>query len=219
MDQGTSPAVALGDVLNWITAHPESLLGSAVLVWVLTQVATALTTRAAQRRRLRHAAIALRTEIELTRENLEEFIPGYRALADRLREDPSRRFFILANKRSQQTMETLRADLVAMPSNVLKTVIKFYTLDAEINQFLDTLMQPVFVERPVEQKITILAVYGDLFSEAVTRARHAERELQMLAWASSPWWSAARFRYHRARIRFTARRAKKTSAPEHRSAA
>lgn len=159
---------------------------------------------------MRHAAIALRTEIELTRENLEEFIPGYRALADRLREDPSRRFFILANKRSQQTMETLRADLVTMPSNVLKTVIKFYTLDAEINQFLDTLMQPAFVERPVEQKVTILAVYGDLFGEAVTRARHAERELQMLAWASSPWWSAARLRYRRARIRSTARGTKRT---------
>ncbi|MFZ1427452.1 MAG: hypothetical protein WAS21_11830 [Geminicoccaceae bacterium] len=173
MERGTSPAVALGDVLSWITAHPESLLGSAVLVWVLTQVATALTTRAAQRRRLRHAATALRTEIELTRENLEEFIPGYRALADRLREYPSRRFFILANKRSQQTMETLRADLITMPSNVLKTVIKFYTLDAEINQFLDTLMQPAFVERPVGQKVTILAVYGDLFGEAMTRARHA----------------------------------------------
>lgn len=207
MAQGTSPAVSLGDVLVWIGSHPESLLGSAVLVWVLTQVATALTEHAAQRRRLRNAAVALRTEIELTRENLEEFIPGYRELADRLREDPARRFFILANKRSQQTMETLRADLVTMPSNVLKTVIKFYTLDAEINQFLETLMQPAFVERPVEQKITILAVYSDLFGEAVRRARHAERELQMLAWANSPWWSAARFRYCRARIKVSTRRA------------
>ena len=84
--------------------------------------------------------MALRTEIELTRENLEAFIPGYGELEARLREDPTRYFFILANKRSQQTLETLRADLVTMPSGVLKAVIKFYTLDAEINQFLETLM-------------------------------------------------------------------------------
>ena len=50
-----------------------------------------------------------------------------------------------------------------MPSDVLKAVIKFYTLDAEINQFLETLMTPAFVDRPVEQKITILDVYGELF--------------------------------------------------------
>jgi hypothetical protein len=201
LEPGTPLAVSLGDVLGWIAAHPESLLGSALLVWVLSQIAASLTTHAAQRRRLRHAAVALRTEIELTRENLQEFIPGYRELADRLREDPQRRFFILANKRSQQTLETLRADLVAMPGNVLKAVIKFYTLDAEINQFLDTLMQPAFVDRPLEQNITVLEVYGELFGEAVLQARRAERELQLLAWANSPLLSAARRRYRRAAAR------------------
>ena len=196
---GAGHSVVAGALLGWIAAHPESLLGSALVVWVLTQAATSLTARAQQRRRLRHAAVALRTEIELTRENLEEFIPGYRELADRLREDPSRRFFILANKRSQQTLETLRADLVTMPGDVLKAVIKFYTLDAEINQFLDTLMQPAFVDRPLEQKITVLDVYGELFGNAVARARQAERELQLLAWANSPWWSSGARRYRRAK--------------------
>jgi len=85
-----------------------------------------------------------------------------------------------------------------MPGNVLKAVIKFYTLDAEINQFLDTLMQPAFVDRPLEQKITVLEVYGELFGEAVLRAQKAERELQLLAWANSPLSSAARRRYRRA---------------------
>src|SRR5262245_31716215 len=124
----------LQDILTWLSAHPENLLGSAVLVWVLTQIAGSLTLRAQERQRLRHAAVALRTEIELIRENLERFIPAYGELAERMRDDPARRFFILANKRSQQTFETLRADLVTMPGEVLKAVIKFYALDAEINQ-------------------------------------------------------------------------------------
>lgn len=187
-----------GHAYGWLTANPESLLGSALVVWLVSQIASAIAAGAAQRRRLRHAAVALRTEIELTRENLEAFIPGYGELEARLREDPTRYFFILANKRSQQTLETLRADLVTMPSGVLKAVIKFYTLDAEINQFLETLMTPAFVDRPVEQKITILHVYGDLFQDAVARARKAERELQLLAWSCSPWWSASRLRYLRA---------------------
>ena len=64
-----------------------------------------------------------------------------------------------------------------MPGDVLKAVITFYTLDAEINQFLDTLMQPAFLDRPVEQRIEILEVYADLFDAAVARARDAEAEL------------------------------------------
>ena len=197
-------------MLAWLIEHPENLLGSALLVWVLTQVAAATTARAEQRRRLRHAAMALRTEIELIRENLERFIPGYEELAERMREDPARRFFILANRRSQQTFETLRADLVAMPGDVLKAVIRFYTLDAEINQFLDTLMLPAFLDRPVAQRIEILFTYADLFDAAVARARDAEAELRVLAWASTPWWSADRRRYGRAmaaRRRMSAARA------------
>ena len=189
---------SLWGLIGWISAHPESLLGSAVLVWVLSQIAGSITVRAQQRRRLRHAAVALRTEIELIRENLEKFIPGYEELADRMRADPARRFFILANRRSQQTLDSLRPDLVTMPGDVLKAVITFYTLDAEINQFLDTLMQPAFVDRPVEQRIEILEVYGDLFDAAVARARDAEAELRLLAWASSPWWSGDRRRFRRA---------------------
>ena len=68
---------SLWGLIGWFSAHPESLLGSAVLVWVLSQIAGSITVRAQQRRRLRHAAVALRTEIELIRENLERFIPGY----------------------------------------------------------------------------------------------------------------------------------------------
>ncbi len=188
----------LQSVLAWLIEHPESLLGSAVLVWVLSQAAASLTARAEQRRRLRRAAVALRTEIELTRENLERFIPGYGELAERMRAEPERQFFILANRRSQQTFETLRTDLVAMPSEVLKAVVKFYTLDAEINQFLDTLMQPVFLDRPVEQRMEILEAYADLFDAAVARARDAEAELRLLAWANMAWWSADRRRYRRA---------------------
>ena len=184
--------------LAWLTEHPESLLGSALLVWVLGQIANALSRRAEHRRRLRQVAVALRTEIELIRENLERFIPGYEELAELMRADPSRRFFILANPRSQQTLETLRPDLVAMPSDVLEAVVKFYTLDAEINQFLDTLMQPVFLDRPVEQRIEILAAYGDLFDAAVARARDAEVELRLLAWANTPWWTGDRRRFRRA---------------------
>ena len=191
------PAVSLWSLLGWIAAHPESLLGSAVLVWALSQIAAAVTARAQQRRRLRHAAVALRTEIELIRENLERFIPGYEGLPDWLRAEPSRRFFMLANKRSQQTLDSLRPDLVTMPGKVLKVVIAFYTLDAEINQFLETLMQPAFLDLPVEQRIEVLEVYGDLFDSAVTRARSAEAELRLLAWASSPWWSTSRSRYRR----------------------
>jgi transposase len=189
------PAGSVWSLLGWISAHPESLLGSAVLVWALSQIAATATARAEQRRRLRHAAVALRTEIELIRENLEQFIPGYAELTDRLREDPARRFFMLANKRSQQTLDSLRADLVTMPGDVLKAVIAFYTLDAEINQFLETLMQPTFLDLPVEQRIEILEVYADLFDSAVARARSAEAELRLLAWASSPWWSDGRRRY------------------------
>ena len=189
---------SLWGLIGWFSAHPESLLGSAVLVWVLSQIAGSITVRAQQRRRLRHAAVALRTEIELIRENLEKFIPGYEELADRMRADPARRFFILANRRSQQTLDSLRPDLVTMPGDVLKAAIKFYTLDAEINQFLDTLMQPAFVDRPVEQRIEILEVYGDLFDAAVARARDAEAELRLLAWSSSPWWSRDRRRFRRA---------------------
>lgn len=184
-------------MLTWLSEHPESLLGSAVLVWVLGQVAAALNARVEQRRRLRRAAVALRTEIELIRENLERFIPGYAELAERMRGDPRRRFFILANRRSQQTFDTLRPDLVAMPSEVLKAVVRFYTLDAEINQFLDTLMQPEFLDRPVEQRIEILETYGDLFDAAVARARDAEAELRLLAWANMAWWSADRRRWRR----------------------
>ena len=164
---------------------------------MLGQIAAGVTARAQQRRRLRQAAVALRTEIELIRENLEQFIPGYAELTDRMREEPSRRFFMLANKRSQQTLDSLRADLVTMPGDVLKAVIAFYALDAEINQFLDTLMQPAFLDLPVEQRIEILEVYADLFDSAVTRARSAEVELRLLAWASSPWWSDGRRRYRR----------------------
>jgi hypothetical protein len=162
---------------------------------VLSQVAATLTAHAEQRRRLRRTAVALRTEIELIRENLERFIPGYADLAERMRAEPQRRFFILANRRSQQTFETLQPDLVAMPSEVLKAVVKFYTLDAEINQFLETLMQPVFLDRPVEQRMEILETYADLFDAAVARARDAEVELRLLAWANMPWWSADRRRY------------------------
>ena len=189
---------ALQGLLAWLVEHPESLLGSALLVWVLSQIAASLSSRAEQRRRLRRAAVALRTEIELTRENLERFIPGYQELADRMRDDPTRRFFVLANRRSQQTLETLRPELVAMPSDVLKSVVKFYTTDAEINQFLDTLMQPAFLDRPVVQRIEILEAYADLFDVAVARARDAETELRLLAWASMPWWSADRARFRRA---------------------
>ena len=189
--------VSLWSLLAWIAAHPESLLGSAVLVWVLGQIAAGVTARAQERRRLRRVAVALRTEIELIRENLEQFIPGYAELTDRMREEPSRRFFMLANKRSQQTLDSLRADLVTMPGDVLKAVIAFYALDAEINQFLDTLMQPAFLDLPVEQRIEILEVYADLFDSAVTRARSAEVELRLLGWASSPWWSDGRRRYRR----------------------
>jgi hypothetical protein len=185
-------------VLAWLIEHPENLLGSALLVWVLTQVAGAVSARTEQRRRLRHAALALQTEIELIRENLERFIPGYEELAELMREDPARRFFILANRRSQQIFETLRPDLVAMPGDVLKAVIRFYTLDAEINQFLDTLMLPAFLDRPVAQRIEILATYADLFDAAVARARDAEAELRLLAWASTPWWSPDRRRFRRA---------------------
>ncbi len=190
-------SVSLWSLLAWIAAHPESLLGSAVLVWVLGQIAAGVTARAQERRRLRRVAVALRTEIELIRENLEQFIPGYAELTDRMREEPSRRFFMLANKRSQQTLDSLRADLVTMPGDVLKAVIAFYALDAEINQFLDTLMQPAFLDLPVEQRIEILGVYADLFDSAVTRARGAEAELRLLGWASSPWWSDNRRRYRR----------------------
>ena len=142
--------------------------------------------------------LALRTEIELIRENLERFIPGYAELADRMRDRPvaavlhARQPTLAADLR-----DSLRADLVAMPGDVLKAVIAFYTLDAEINQFLDTLMQPAFLDRPVEQRIEILEVYADLFDAAVTRARNAEAELRLLAWASTPWWSAGRRRYRR----------------------
>ena len=179
-------------VLAWLFEHPENWLGSALLVWVLTQLGATLSAQAEQRRRLRRAALAISTEIELIRENLERFIPGYAELAERMRDDPERRFFVLANRRSQQTFETLRADLVAMPGDVLKAVIRFYTLDAEINQFLDTLMQPAFLERPVEQRMEILDAYADLFDAAVARARDAEAELRLLAWANTPWWSADR---------------------------
>ena len=188
-------------VLAWLFEHPENWLGSALLVWVLTQLGATLSARAEQRRRLRRAALAISTEIELIRENLERFIPGYAELAERMRDDPERRFFVLANRRSQQTFETLRADLVAMPGDVLKAVIRFYTLDAEINQFLDTLMQPAFLERPVEQRMEILDAYADLFDAAVARARDAEAELRLLAWANTPWWSADRRRYWRAMAR------------------
>jgi hypothetical protein len=191
-------------VLAWLFEHPENWLGSALLVWVLTQLGATLSAQAEQRRRLRRAALAISTEIELIRENLERFIPGYAELAERMRDDPERRFFVLANRRSQQTFETLRADLVAMPGDVLKAVIRFYTLDAEINQFLDTLMQPAFLERPVEQRMEILDGYADLFDAAVARARDAEAELRLLAWANNPWWSADRRRYRRAMARRTA---------------
>jgi hypothetical protein len=190
--------LGLSGVVAWLAANPQSLVGPAVLVWVLTQIATVLTARGQQRRRLRHAAVALRTEIEFTRENLERFIPGYAQLAERTREDPDRRFFVLANRRSQQTLETLRSDLVTMPGEVLKAVIRFYTLDAEINEFLDTLMQPAFLDRPAPQRVEILDTYADLFDAAVARARDAEAELRLLAWASTPWWSADRRRYRRA---------------------
>ena len=136
------------EYLAWLGEHPESLLGSALLVWMLGQIATALTARAERRQRLRRAAVALRTEIELIRENLERFIPGYADLAERMRAEPQRRFFILANRRSQQTFETLRPDLVAMPSEVLKAVVKFYTLDAEINQFMRQLSTEIILENP-----------------------------------------------------------------------
>ena len=188
-------------MLAWLFEHPENWLGSALLVWVLTQLGATLSAQAEQRRRLRRAALAISTEIELIRENLERFIPGYADLAERMRDDPERRFFVLANRRSQQTFETLRADLVAMPGDVLKAVIRFYTLDAEINQFLDTLMQPAFLERPVEQRMEILDAYADLFDAAVARARDAEAELRLLAWANTPWWSADRRRYRRAMAR------------------
>src|SRR5262249_21755827 len=142
--QPSADSCRYGGVLAWLFEHPENWLGSALLVWVLTQLWATLATQVEQRRRLRRAALAIGTEIELIRENLERFIPGYAELAERMRHDPERRFFVLANRRSQQTFDTLRADLVAMPGDVLKAVIRFYTLDAEINQFLDTLMQPAF---------------------------------------------------------------------------
>ena len=167
---------------GWLTANPESLLGSALVVWLISQIATIVSARSAQRRRLRHAAVALRTESELTRENLEAFIPGYWAMVDSLIEEPSRRFFVLADRRSQQTLESLRADLVLMPGQALKAVVAFYSLDARINQYVEALTQPVFLDRPPEKKVEILWTYADLFDQAVQAARRAEQELKLLAW-------------------------------------
>lgn len=176
---------AASPALQGLMTHPERLLGSALVIWVLTQIAGALTHRSRQRRRLRHAAVALRTEIELIREELEAFIPGYWAMADTLIADPSRRFFVLANRRSQQTLESLRDDLIFMPGQVLKAVIAFYSLDSRINQFVESLTQPLFLDRPADKQIEILWVYADLFEDAVLAGRRAEKELKLLAWRNA----------------------------------
>jgi hypothetical protein len=44
----------------------------------------------------------------------------------------------------------------------------------------------------------ILDAYADLFDAAVARARDAEAELRLLAWANMAWWSPDRRRYRRA---------------------
>lgn len=209
---------ATGPALRWLLDNPEQLRGSALAIWALTQIATALTQRSRQRRRLRHVAVALRTEIELIREDLEEFIPGYRAMARTLIEDPTRRFFVLANQRSQQTLESLRDDLIFMPGQVLKAVIAFYSLDSRINQFLDALSQPPFLERTADKQIEVLRVYADLFEDAVTAAKRAEKELKLLAWRNGPrfapqtylFWPAL-WRHRREQSRARAGRAMATA--------
>jgi hypothetical protein len=174
-----------GPAWRWLSANPERLLGSALTLWVLSQLAAALTQRSQHRRRLRHAAVALRTEIEINREGLEAFIPGFWAMADSLIQDPTRRFFVLANRRSQQTLEGLQEDLIFMPGQVLKAVIEFYSLDSRINQFVESLTQPLFLDRPAEKQVEILWVYADLFEDAVASARRAEKELKLLAWRNA----------------------------------
>lgn len=180
---------SVAPIWAWLSANPERLLGSALTLWLLSQLATALTRRSQHRRRLRHAAVALRTEIELNREGLEAFIPGYWAMADSLIADPSRRFFVLANRRSQQTLESLQDDLIFMPGQVLKAVIEFYSLDSRINQFVESLTQPLFLERPAEKQVEILWVYADLFEDAAASARRAEKELKLLAWRNASRFS------------------------------